>query len=196
MKNCLQRIYPPGISMQLPGMRWLFAMMSFLLLVSLKVSAQQTVKGRVTAAGAAVPGVTVQLKGTAVGTQTNAQGEFSIAAPANGTLIVSAIGYATQEVQVGGQTSLQIVLETANQQLNQVVVVGYGTQSKRKLTSAVVTVSGEDLNKRIATNPTTLLQGQLPGLQVVQGSGNLELRMSACGYAVSAPSVAQGTTLW
>lgn len=182
MKNCLLRIFPPGISMNLSGIRLPFAVMSFFILLSLSVSAQQTIRGRVTSGDTAVTGVTIQLKGTAVGTQTNVKGEFSISAPANGTLVVSAIGYASQEVRINGQTNLSIALETADQQLNQVVVVGYGTQSRRKLTSAVVTVSGEDLNKRVATNPVTLLQGQLPGLQVTQGSGepgaeNVSLRI-------------------
>lgn len=182
MKNYLLRMIPPGITMYVKKLRFPFAVMSFFIFASLHVSAQQTVRGRVTSADTAVSGVTLQLKGTAVGTQTNAKGEFSINAPSNGTLLVSAIGFASQEVQIGGQSSLSIALQSADQQLNQIVVVGYGTQSKRKLTSAVVTVSGEDLNKRIATNPTTLLQGQLPGLQVVQGSGepgaeNVSLRI-------------------
>ncbi|WP_341841696.1 TonB-dependent receptor [Chitinophaga caseinilytica] len=171
MNKLLRRIFPPGIFMHVPVIRLRWAMLCGILLSTLQLAAQQTVRGRVTAADSAISGVTVQLKGTAIGTQTNQKGEFSINAPANGTLLVSAIGYASQEVKIAGQSMLAIALESADQQLNQVVVVGYGTQSKRKLTSAVVTVSGEDLNKRIATNPTALLQGQLPGLQVVQGSG-------------------------
>ncbi|WP_341834418.1 TonB-dependent receptor [Chitinophaga pollutisoli] len=182
MKNCLQRVIPPGISWNVPGVRSGIALLTLLLLHFSHASAQQTVRGRVTSADTVVSGVTIQLKGTAVGTQTNARGEFSINAPGNGILLVSAIGFAGMEVPVGGQSNLNIALQSADQQLNQVVVVGYGTQSRRKLTSAVVTVSGEELNKRVATNPTTLLQGQLPGLQVVQGSGepggeNVRLRI-------------------
>lgn len=171
MKNYLLRMIPPGITMYVKHLRLPFAVMSFFIFTSLHASAQQTVRGRVTSADTAVSGVTIQLKGTSTGTQTNNKGEFSINAPGNGTLLVSGIGFASQEVPVGGRSAITIALQTADQQLNQIVVVGYGTQSKRKLTSAVVTVSGEELNKRIATNPTTLLQGQLPGLQVVQGSG-------------------------
>lgn len=171
MKNLLPGGIPPGRTIPAWDLWRPFLLLIIVLLSSMCLRAQQTVKGRVTAGDSALAGVTVQLKGTAVGTQTNANGEFNINAPANGTLLVSAIGYAAQEVKIGGQAMLRIVLQPADQLLNQVVVVGYGTQSKRKLTSAVATVSGEDLNRRVATNPSALLQGQLPGLQVVQGSG-------------------------
>lgn len=158
MKNCLLSTTAPGI-------------LFLLLLSSLTLSAQEMVRGRVTSADTAVNGVTVQVKGTSIGTHTDAKGEFTIRAAPNATLSLSAIGFSSKEVPVGGRTSLLIPLENFDQQLNQIIVVGYSTQSKRKLTSAVATVSGEELNKRVATNPATMLQGQLPGLQVTQGSG-------------------------
>lgn len=83
------------------------------------------------------------------------------------TLVFSYIGYNTQEIIVGSKTSLNIVLVSANKALEEVVVVGYGTQKKGEMTGSITIASGELLNKRIATNPATMLQGQLPGLQVI-----------------------------
>lgn len=118
-------------------------------------------------------GVNIKLKGTNQGTSTDPNGNFKFTIPENGdvTLVFSIVGYTTQEVVVGNKTTLNVILSTGNQSLDEVVVVGYGTQKKTEMTGAVAAVSGELLNKRIATNPSTLLQGQLPGLQVVQGSG-------------------------
>jgi len=87
------------------------------------------------------------------------------------TLVVSYVGFSTEEVKVGNRSFINVQLQSTAQRITDVVVVGYTSQLKRKLTSAVSTVTGEQINKRVATNPATLLQGQLPGLQVVQGSG-------------------------
>ncbi len=129
------------------------------------------VKGRITdEKGNPLMGVSiVNDKGN--GVATNENGEFSISVDENGSLTVSSIGFQSQTIDVKGRTTLSLVLLPANSNLTDVVVVGYGSQSRRKLTSAVATVSGDELNKRVATNPAALLQGQLPGLQVVQGSG-------------------------
>jgi hypothetical protein len=77
------------------------------------------------------------------------------------TLVFSYISYNTQEIIVGSKTSLNIVLVSANKALEEVVVVGYGTQKKGEMTGSIAIASGELLNKRIATNPTTMHQGQL-----------------------------------
>ncbi|PSL46641.1 TonB-linked SusC/RagA family outer membrane protein [Chitinophaga niastensis] len=132
--------------------------------------------------GMPLPNITVQVKGTTTGTLTAVDGLFSLQVPDNAVLVFSGIGFLKQEIPVAGQTLLTVTMKEDVAGLNEVVVVGYGTQEKHKLTSAVVTVSGADLNKRIATNPATLLQGQLPGLQVTQGSGepgneNVQLRI-------------------
>jgi len=138
-------------------------------------------------AGLALEGVSIIVKNTSTGTTTNAKGEFTISVPdEQALLVISYIGYQSQEIIVGKKTHLDIVLNANSDQLNDVVIVGYGTQQKRKLTSAVVSVSGDDLNKRIATTPEALLQGQLPGLQVVQGSGepgneNVQLQVRGVG---------------
>lgn len=132
----------------------------------------QNVHGKVTdSKGDALVGVTVQVKGTSKGTVTDANGEFSIEAPENATLTVSYIGYETKEVAVDGKANINVTLKTSATGLNEVVVVGYQSEIKRNLTSAVATVSGTALNRRVATNPVALLQGQLPGLDVTQNSG-------------------------
>ncbi|HSC39869.1 MAG TPA: SusC/RagA family TonB-linked outer membrane protein, partial [Chitinophagaceae bacterium] len=81
------------------------------------------------------------------------------------------VGYAALEEKINGRQTVDISLKAKASELNDVVVVGYGTQKKANLTGAVVTVSGADLTKRIATNPSQLLQGKLPGLSLTQGSG-------------------------
>lgn len=115
-------------------------------------------------------------------TVSDAEGNFSIDVTTGGSIEISYVGFATQTIKVGTQTSIDIVMQAVENKLDEVVVVGYNTQSRRKLTSAVATISGEEINKRVATNPAALLQGQLPGLQVIQGSGepgneNVNLRI-------------------
>jgi len=146
------------------------------------------ITGKVTdALGAGLPGVTIKVKGTTAAVATDSQGNYTINAPDyNATLVVTYLGYVTREVAINGQKVVNIQLQEENKALNEVVVVGYSTQSRHKLTSAVVTVSGDELNKRVATSPTALLQGKLPGLQVVQGSGepgneNVQLTIRGVG---------------
>ncbi|RPE05411.1 SusC/RagA family TonB-linked outer membrane protein [Chitinophaga lutea] len=126
------------------------------------------VTGKVTdAAGAPVPGATVQVKGTSTGTLTDGEGNYSINVPDNGVLIFSYIGFIPQEVVVGNQTSVNIRLEAKSQDLEQVVVVGYGTQRKRDLTGAITSVKGEEIARMPNTNPISSLQGKVAGLTVV-----------------------------
>lgn len=133
--------------------------------------AEITVKGKVTdSKGAPLAGVSVATTDKS-GTSTNESGEFSITVDENATLVFSHVGYTTQQVKINSRSQINIVMVDAKDNLSDVVVVGYSTQNRRKMTSAVATVSGEELNKRVATNPAALLQGQLPGLQVIQGSG-------------------------
>lgn len=121
--------------------------------------------------GEPVAGATVSVKGTPAGVQTDANGRFSIKASPQGVLSISYVGYTPIEEKIGGRQSITITLKEKATELNDVVVVGYGTQKKADLTGAVVTVSGTELTKRVATNPTQLLQGKMPGLSLVQGSG-------------------------
>lgn len=118
-------------------------------------------------------GVTVSLKGTTNGAMTNANGDFSLNAPAGkATLVVRFIGYLSKEVAVtGGQTGIQVQLTEDVQQLNDVVVVGYTSKKQNELTSAVTVVSASKL-KDVTTNDVgSMLQGKVAGLQVVNSSG-------------------------
>lgn len=144
------------------------AVFSFL---STVLFAQQPVTGRVTVGDSAIAGATVQVKGTQTGTQTDANGRFTISAPSNATLVITSVGYGSEEVKVGNRSTINVQLQSTAQQMGEVVVVGYGTQRKVNLTGSIATVSGKELNQRVVTNPSSLLQGQLPGLQVIQGSG-------------------------
>ncbi|GGB11526.1 SusC/RagA family TonB-linked outer membrane protein [Puia dinghuensis] len=166
-----------------------------LLFLRLTLSAQPiTVKGKIrNEKGEALAGATVTLKGTTVSTVTDEAGDFSIQAPPEGVLSISVVGYLGLEEKIGGRTSFVIVLVQKAAELNDVVVVGYGTQKRADLTGAVVAVTGNEMNKRIATDPTQLLQGKLPGLSVVQGSGEagnegLVLRIRGLGTNSSAGS--------
>ncbi|WP_342327352.1 TonB-dependent receptor [Pedobacter sp. FW305-3-2-15-E-R2A2] len=134
---------------------------------------QQELKGRVTdEKGGPLPGVSLKLKGSNIGATTDQNGNFSINIPENkGTLVFSFVGYTTQEIQLNGKTNFNIVLKEENNALSEVVVVGYGTQKKVNLTGAVSNVSGNELISRQAPNTTSLLQGRMPGVQVVQNSG-------------------------
>lgn len=147
-----------------------------------------TVRGKVTDnKGSPIQGVSIQLKGTATGTATQADGAYSLDLPdGNGTLVFSFIGYVKQEIPINGKTVMDITLVEEEKKLGEVVVTGYTTQSKHTLTSAIVAVKGEELIKRVATDATSLLQGQLPGLSVVQNSGEpgndaIQLRIRGIG---------------
>src|SRR5882757_7558072 len=137
--------------------------------------------------GQPLAGVSVKLKGTNVGAYTDANGNFTLQVPdGKGVLVISSVGYEPQEIRVSKAATIRISLKVSVTRLADVVITGYATQEKRKLTSAVVTVSGEELTKRVATDPTSLLQGQLPGLSVVQnsaepGNEDIQLRIRGVG---------------
>ncbi|WP_207632803.1 TonB-dependent receptor [Foetidibacter luteolus] len=148
---------------------------------------RHVVQGKVTSAkGEPLESVTVAVDKPSSVTVTNEKGEYTVNADDDAVISFSSIGFVQQNVKVNGRAEINIVLAASSAELNEIVVVGYNTQNRRKLTSAVATVSGEDLNKRVATNPATLLQGQLPGLQVVQSSGEpgnegVQLRIRGIG---------------
>ena len=143
------------------------------ILFSFVANAQNTIKGIVTSKdGSALPGVTVIVKGTKVGTQTAADGSFTISVPQNSnTLVVSAVGYARQEVPIGGQSSISVTLETAASTLTDVVVIGYGTARKKDLTGSIGQVTSKDFQKGNIVTPDQLIAGKLPGVQVTSNGG-------------------------
>ncbi|GAB6007607.1 SusC/RagA family TonB-linked outer membrane protein [Dysgonomonas reticulitermitis] len=129
-------------------------------------------------------GVSVVVKGTINGTVSDENGNFTLNVPDENTLLsVTYVGYISQEIKVGAKRRFDIVLKENQQLLDEVVIVGYGTQKKVNLTGAVGTISSEELITRAAPNTASLLQGRVPGLQVVQNSGqpgsegnNLQIR--------------------
>ncbi|HEV3326033.1 MAG TPA: TonB-dependent receptor, partial [Puia sp.] len=139
------------------------------LIVVLSASQPQDIQviGKVTGDnGDPLPGVSVTLKGTTKGTETDSSGNFTITAPADGTLLITYVGYLTQEVKVNSQSHLNIQLKPSGSQLNEVVVVGYGTQKKIDVTGSVAHVKGEELSKQPVLTATQALQGKVAGVQI------------------------------
>lgn len=136
--------------------------------------ADRTLTGRVTdETSAGLPGVSVVLKGTQRGTTTNADGRFELEIPETGSpvLVLSFVGYLTQEVEVGGQSQIIVSLLTDTKSLDEVIVVGYGQQSKAKLIGSVAQINSEQINNRTSTQLSQTLAGQMPGVTVIQRSG-------------------------
>ena len=133
----------------------------------------KTVSGTVTSAEeGALPGVNVLLKGTSTGTVTDVDGNYRLTIPeGEATLVFSSIGYTSQEIVVGNQTTINVTLQTDVQSLNEVVVIGYGTQEKRDATGAVSSVKSEDFNGGVISSPEQLIQGKSPGVQITSSSG-------------------------
>jgi TonB-linked SusC/RagA family outer membrane protein len=144
--------------------------------------AQKTVTGTVTADGAPLPGVTVVVKGTTIGTVTNIDGIYSLDVPANATTIVfSFIGMKTQEVQLGTQNTISIVMESDVIGLEEVVAIGYGTMKKSDLTGSVSSVKSTQVENEKPQALQDMLRGNIVGLQVgfstnAKGGGSLEIR--------------------
>ncbi len=144
----------------------------FFSLISAQLFGQDIkVQGKITTTtGEPVANASIQIKGSNTGTNADDAGNFTITAPGNGTLVVSYVGYLNQEISIQNRTSLTIVLEAANQNLNEVVVIGYGTQRKADVTGATVSVKGETLAEIKAPNILQQLQGRAAGVDIVSNS--------------------------
>ncbi len=131
------------------------------------------IKGKVTdrTSGETLIGVSIKIKNTSVGTVTDVNGNFEITAPDNAILVVSYIGYDAVEVPVNGKSIIGIQLKPSSQNLNEVVVVGYGTQKKTSTTASVSTLKAADIVQKPVVNLTNDLVGRVSGLVVTQGSG-------------------------
>jgi TonB-linked SusC/RagA family outer membrane protein len=153
-----------------------------------------TVKGKVTdaATNETLIGVSVGVKGTSTGTQTDVNGAFSLSAPTNATLVFSYIGYSAQEVPVNGQTAFSIKLKSQSNSLNEVVVVGYGTQRKIDVSGSIATVKGSDISSQPDPNPVSALQGKVAGVQIINsgtpgGAPQINIRGIGTVYGNSNP---------
>lgn len=139
---------------------------------------ERSISGKVTdrANNESLPGASVVVKGTTKGVATDLDGNFNIlVAPGETILVVSFIGYETQEVTIGAQKIINIALEASKTSLEEVVVVGYGSAKVKDLTSSIATVKAEDLARTPASQPLQALQGKVAGLQVVSNGGPGEL---------------------
>ncbi len=148
---------------------------TFLMLLSVQFAfAQPPVGGKVTSAEdkSSLPGVTVQIKGTGRGTTTDANGTYRLTdVPAGSTLVFSFIGLTTQEVAIGNRETVDVSLVTDQKQLQEVVVVGYGTQKVKDATGSVTSLGTKDFNKGVIASPEQLLQGRVAGVQITPSSG-------------------------
>ncbi|HEX2394332.1 MAG TPA: TonB-dependent receptor [Bacteroidales bacterium] len=157
-------------------MKALYLFLICITAVGLQTYGQVTVSGRVVDdQQIAQPGVTVQVKNTLRGTITDGDGNYSLTVQPSDTLIFSMVGMATQVVPVNNQSQINITLAVEMTTLDEVVVVGYGTQRVKDLTAPVVTVKGSDLARQVTPNAMQALQGKVPGLQIINtgvpGSG-------------------------
>ncbi|MBR9855803.1 MAG: TonB-dependent receptor plug domain-containing protein, partial [Algicola sp.] len=118
--------------------------------------------------GQPMPGASVVLQGTTTGIQTDFDGNYRFDnAPSNGTLVFSYVGFATQKVPINNRTTIDLIMKEDTQSLDEVVVVGYGTQKKSDLTGSIVTVGTEQIEKTPSANPVQSLQGKVAGVQIV-----------------------------
>ncbi len=144
-----------------------------LLLANLSLMAQQTVTGTVRdSEGQPMSGVTIIVQGTTVGTLSGVDGRYSLPVPAGATTLrFSFIGFGDQEVAIAGRSVIDVTLEESLTGLDEVVVVGYGTQKKKLVTGSTVQVKGDDIQKLSTVSPMTALQGQTPGLSIIKNTG-------------------------
>lgn len=132
--------------------------------------------------GETLIGVTVTIKGTTRGVITDAKGEFTIEAPENGTLVISYVSYQTLEVPINGQSQIDVTLSASNKDLNEVVVIGYGSAKKSDLTGSVSSLTEKDFNKGVNNNVDQIMQGKIAGVNIQQtnaqpgGITNIQIR--------------------
>jgi len=144
-----------------------------LLLLSFLAQSQTVISGKVSDnTGEPLPGVSILIKDTDKGTVTDLNGQFSISsANEDKTLVFSFIGFITQEVSINGRNIIDITLQEDVKQLEEIIVVGYGTQTKKEVTGAVANIKSDDMVRVVASDFTKTLQGQVAGISVVESSG-------------------------
>jgi len=153
-------------------LRWLLAALLTIVVALQSAQAQIAVKGKVTdETGSGMPGVNIIVKSTTTGTTTDSEGNYSTSAPdENSVLVFSFIGYTSQEVAIGGRTTIEVQLTPNVSELNEVVVVGYGTQLKRDVTGAIVKVTSDVLSQTASPNVIDQLKGHAAGVDIVNSS--------------------------
>ncbi len=134
---------------------------------------EATIQGKVTDdSGGAIPGVSVTVKGTQRGTITNVEGTYSVNAAGNATLVFSFLGYVSQDVPINNRSTINVSLKTDTKALEEVVVVGYGSQRKVETTGSIASVKADELTQLPVTNVAQGLQARISGVQINQNSGS------------------------
>jgi TonB-dependent starch-binding outer membrane protein SusC len=152
----------------------LLAVIMLFLTMSAQVAFAQdnSVTGKVTdGKGSGLPGVSIAVKGTTRGANSDAEGNFRVQAPANAVLVFSYVGFEAQEITVGNRSTINVTLAEDSKSLNEVVVVGYGTQQKRDITGSVSALKAADFNPGVVASADQLMQGRASGVQITQNNG-------------------------
>lgn len=157
----------------IPNIRWFLLIPSFVLSVVVAFAQQGQVQGVVTSAvdDTPLPGVTVVIKGTQTGTLTDIDGRYQINAQQGQVLTFSFVGFVSQEIQVGAQSEINVRLNEDVTTLNEVVAIGYGTQSRQTITTSVSKLDKKVMENVAMANPASALQGTVPGLRVINTTG-------------------------
>ena len=170
-------------------MKKIFCIIQFILMMGSSLFAQTQITGKVTdsKSGAPLSGVTVRMKESNITVQTKDDGTFQI--PVSGkqrTLVFSSIGYASEELNVGNKNNVSISLTTEERKLQEVVVIAYGSQDKRKITGSVAKVDGKEFENVPMASVDQMLQGKVAGVQSVSPSGQpggaQEVRIRGIGF--------------
>jgi len=142
-------------------------------------SQQKTISGTVTDSNGPIPGVTVMVKGSNIGTATDDKGAYALSVPdRNAVLTFAFLGYATQEIQAGNQSVINVTMEESTQSMNEVVVIGYGTVKKSDLTGSVASISNNQFINQPLTRVDDILKGRMPGAMVLTNSGSPDQNIS------------------
>ena len=128
-----------------------------------------------------VAGASVVVKGTTNGTVTDMNGNFVLEVKKGDVIVISFIGYLTQEIKYNGEQTIKVSLKEDTQKLDEVVVIGYGTQKKVNLTGAVASVGSEELKERVNTDVLASVQGQVPGVTIINRQGSISINMRGRG---------------
>lgn len=150
--------------------------MSFVLVLSLifsTIAQDIAISGKVTSSedGSTLAGVNVTIKGSSKGTTTASDGSYRISAPAKSVLVYSFVGFNSQEIAVGSKTIINVTLKSSTTDLDEVVIVGYGTQAKNKATYSVSSIKSDELKNLPVTGVDQAMQGRAAGVLVTSNSG-------------------------
>src|SRR5574343_285478 len=153
--------------------KYLVLLLGFAVLTMSAIAQSRTITGKVTGPdGVPILGASVTVKGSNSGTSTDQQGNFSLSVPAAAkAIVISSVGFADQEVSLTGKDAFVISLKTKTEDLEEVVVVAYGTTKKEALTGSVSTINAKQLERRPLTNATCALEGNVPGLITTSANG-------------------------